>query len=569
MKKSVVKKLCALLLILLMVASFAACGKSSNESNNSPANTSSSGGSSPEVSSNTGGSTGGNTSDSTGGNSGGDIATGTGTPAAGKDTIIIAATMDKGIFDPCATNDLPELYPAISQMIYEPLWRFNSAGDIMYVLATGYDWIDPMTMHVHIREGVNFTDGQMLDAYDVLFSLVRFKHREGQPDAFAQLSEELSSVIDDYTVELVFTEINTNIPYAIPGYPILKNNVPSDIVATSPNGTGPYIISDYVINSILVLTQKDNYWRELPKTKNFEFVQLKEDAQRVNALQTGEVDMAAVPFQDVEYVSSLPDIDVQLNGSAFAQGLFFSISPNSPNGGVFYENPDARRAVCYAINRRAIAKLVYYDYCKVSVIPGADFNIFDIDERFYKEGPYADDGYNPELAKQLAVSSGLVDKEVLLINNGASPVVLMCELIQADLKAIGVTCNVNSFDMGSWTQNLFDETKYNMCIDGIVGGNNSISGALRWGSIMGGGSYRNYQWPGHDRYYEITNMIFSVTDPAERLALNYEMYGYCMENLLWFSIIDQVNALAINSGLRGDPKNSGGQNSFYFNLYWG
>lgn len=562
MRKNVVKRICALLLVFLMVLSIAACNKTGDEGANNAVNTDNSGGSNEGAGSNTG--TGSNTGS---GNSGSSSGSGTGTPAAGKDTIVIAVTQDKGLFDPCATNDI-DLYPAISTMIYEPLWGFDSKGEQFYVLATGYDWIDEMTMHVYIREGVNFTDGQMLDAYDVLFSLVRFKHREGQPDAFGTLSEELSSVVDDYTVELVFTEVNTNIPYFIPGFPILKNNVPSDQVATSPNGTGPYIISEYVINSLLVLTLKDNYWRELPKTKNFEFVQLKEDAQRVNALQTGEVDVATVPFQDVEFVSGLPDIDMEVNPYAFAQGLFFSISPDSPNGGVFADNVDARRAVCHAINRKAILKLVYYDYGKVSVLPGPDFALFDVDERFYKQGPYADDGYNPELAKELAISSGLIDKEVLIINNGASPVVLMCELIQADLKAIGVTCNINSFDMGSWTQNLFDETKYNMCIDMIVGGNNSFSGALRWGSIMGGGSYRTYQWPGHDRYYEITEMISSVSDLKARTELNYELNQMAVENLLWFSIADQVRTVAMNSGLRGDAKNSAGANTYWSKLYW-
>ena len=552
------KKLLVLLIVSLMMFSLASCGNKDAENTNSSAGTAD----------NTGSPAGDSSPSSNSGSNSNTSPASSEPPAvggaiSGKDTIKIAVTGDKGTFDPCATNDL-DIYPAISTMIYEPLWVYTSTGDIKYILATGYDWIDDYTMHVHIREGVTFAGGESFDATDALFSLVRFKHREGQPDAFGQLSEELSSVVDQYTIELVFTEININIPEMIPGYPMLKAGTPSETIATTMNGTGPYELTDYIVNSYMNLSLRDGYWGTPPPTKNFEFIQLKEDAQRVNALQTGEVDVANVPFQDVEFVQSLPGISLDVLPSVLQPTVYFNISPYS----VFNENVDARLAVAHAIDRDAIAKLVYYGYTPRAIMP-ASADCEDIDDRFRNKGYYADDYYNPELARELAESSGLVNETVLLINNGAAPVVLMCELIQANLKAIDVTVEVNNLDMGSWTQHLFDETKYDMCIDSNIAMNRAIAGAFRWSLVnMAAGSYQNYDWPGHDRAFEILAEILTIYDVNERIALNYEVFEMVMDQCFWLCTVDMVSTTAISSDLRGDAKNMGGAFWYWGNLYW-
>jgi ABC-type transport system substrate-binding protein len=171
-------------------------------------------------------------------------------------------------------------------------------------------------------------------------------------------------------------------------------------------------------------------------------------------------------------------------------------------------------------------------------------------------GIYGDD-YNPELARELAEKSGLTDKEILLINNGTSAVVLMCELIQANLKDIGVTCVVNNLDMGSWTTYLFDDTQYDMCIDGVPSAGGFISGAYHFAyRTMAASSYANYDFTGKERAFELVLPILGIADEQERIEMNLELTEICIDAMLWYNIVDGVNSYAMSTELKGDPKNN-------------
>lgn len=536
-KKEVIRKLIALLLVCIMLVSMAACGK---------------GGSSTPVSS-------GNDSGSSGNSS----------PASGKDTVKVGVTADAGTLHPHQNTAIVDLYGAVNGLIYEPLWTVDSEENIVYLLATGYEITGPNTMRITLREGVTFANGETFDAEDALFSLISWNHREGQPAMFANLDEEASKVIDPYTIELVMTEMRINSLVGIGQYSMFdKETYDADALAMKPNGTGPYVVEKYVVNSHLHLTLRDDYWGTTPKIKNFRFVQLKEDLQRVNALEAGEVDVISLPFQDVDYVMALPDIKVDVFPSVDAQALLFNISPSS----VFYENRDARLAVAHAIDRDAIVKNVFYDYAMKSRMP-ATASCLDVDERFFNMGAYGPDGYNPELAKELAVSSGLVNEEILLINNGRSELALMCELIQANLKEIGVNCKVLTLDIGSWADTLFDETKWDMAIDFSWAESfmysSNLQYMLKW---MSAESYYNYQWDGHDRVFylldEAPTRLISMIDEKERIELNLEITKLVVNEMLWFSIIDEMRCRAFRSDLKGNVKNIEGEMMLYRNFYW-
>lgn len=484
--------------------------------------------------------------------------------ASAKDTVTIAVTQDSGTLDPMiiSGNDIVNAV----HMVYDQLWNTDVNGNEIMMLAAGRDKIDDLTYRIHLREGITFSNGSAFEAEDVLYSLDHANNRPGQPAILPQLDVASCKIIDPYTIDLVFSEYQITIMTTIGILCMLdKQTSESDpeTLATRPVGTGPYTVTEYVVNSHLNLTQRDEYWGTMPTIKNYSFVQLKEESQRVNAIEIGEVDIANIPYQDIEYVKSLPDIKID-QGSGIGSALYFNISPSS----VFFENPDARLAVAYAIDRDAINNLAYSGTGTKPNGP-VDGRASDGDDRIFDIGIYADD-YNPEFARQLAESSGLDGRSIRLINNGSSAAALTSELIQANCKTAGITVDITTLDMGTWTTYLFDETQYDMCIDGVGFSPESFSGSYNGSYLyMGAGTYLNYDYNGKERVWEILGSVLANDNIQERIELNYELAKTAAEEMLWYNLVSPTDAFGLSEGLQGNLRNVYGTVSFYRNLSWG
>ncbi|MDR1589868.1 MAG: ABC transporter substrate-binding protein [Oscillospiraceae bacterium] len=433
------------------------------------------------------------------------------------------------------------------RMVYEVLWDIDGEGNRTWLLATGLEVVEPTVWHVKLREGVTFANGNPFTADDVLFSLWRGNNRTGEPATFPVLNLEKSKALDEYTVEIVFDSYDLSY---LNGFSLLyiydKESFDETAAATTPNGTGPYAVTDYVINSHLDLTVRDGYWGEKPAIKNLHFAIMSEDSQRVTALQTGLVDIAGVPYSDIEFIQTLSDLAVAITSPAMTKALYFNPAATS----VFHDNTDARKAVALAIDTQSIANIAYSGFAKASRMPVAVDNI-DVEDRFLDLGVYGI-GYDPVKAKELAESSGLTGKEVLLINNGSSDSQVVAELIQANLAEIGVTANVQNLDPGSWLSIVFDDSQYDMAVDFTTAPSMTIAqNYYSWINYHVGGAYTRNPWPGKDRALELANKVMSVSDPAELSEIYMELTELQTEAMLWFSLVDMTQAAAYNKGLNG------------------
>ena len=465
--------------------------------------------------------------------------------ASTKDSLSIAITQDGGTLDPTTIAGY-DIMNAI-RMIYDSLWDYDIDGNVIWKLATGLTMVEPTKWHIHLREGVTFSNGNPFNADDALFSIWWGNGRPGKPVNFPELDLDNTFVVDEYTVELNFFKYDISYVYGMRQlYMFDKESYDEDDMAIHPIGTGPYVLSDYVINSHLNLTARDDYWGGKPAIQHLNFRILAEDAQRVNALQTGEVDIADIPFQDVSFVETLNGINVDVFTAASNMALYFNVAPTS----VFYDNTDARRAVAMAIDRQAIADIAYSGFATPSRLPQS-MGCSGIESRFLDLGIYGT-GYNPEQAKALAQSSGLVDMEILLINNGSSADVVTCELIQENLRAIGVTVDVRNLDPGSWISYIFDDTTYDMSVDGVFAPSQTLAqNYYAWVLYGVGGAFTRNPWPGQERYLSLIEDIMSISDAKKLSDVTMELTQIHEAAMLWFGLIDTQRATAYKSGLVG------------------
>ncbi|MFT3688333.1 ABC transporter substrate-binding protein [Paenirhodobacter sp.] len=299
--------------------------------------------------------------------------------AAGAETLRWSRSADALTLDPHAQND--GVSHTILRQIYETLVSRDASGTLEPLLAT--EWFvkegDPNIWVFKIREGVKFHDGADLTAEDVVFSLNRVR---SELSKLRQLHADVEGVtaVDDHTVEVRLRGPNLIYPNNLTGSYILDkgwaeaNNVvevqdyaagKDNHAVRNTNGTGPYVLKGREVGVRTTLTFNPAYWaEEKPQVTEVQFLPISDNATRVAALLSGEVDFVHdVPVQDIQRLQNAPGVTV-LTGPE-NRNIFLGYrlddaplkSSNVTDRNPFAD-PKVREAVHLAVDRDAIVKVV-------------------------------------------------------------------------------------------------------------------------------------------------------------------------------------------------------------------
>src|SRR5947208_6502279 len=114
-----------------------------------------------------------------------------------------ASQGDPQTIDPHSQNEL--LTNSINGQMYETLVNRGRKLEIVPVLATEWQQVDPLTWRFTLRKDVKFHDGTPFTADDVLFSVQRASEGTSQIRVYATALGKAAKV-DDYTVEFKLPE---------------------------------------------------------------------------------------------------------------------------------------------------------------------------------------------------------------------------------------------------------------------------------------------------------------------------------------------------------------------------
>src|SRR5919205_1499248 len=186
-----------------------------------------------------------------------------------------ASQGDPQTMDPHSQNEL--LTNSINGQVYETLVNRGKKLEIVPVLATEWQQVDPLTWRFTLRRGVRFHDGAPFTADDVLFSVERASRGTSQIRVYATaLGKPVK--IDDYTVEFRLPEPNPIMLEHATLVQIMskawceKNKVtkPLDFskkeesyASTHANGTGPYMLKAREPDVRTVMVRNPNYWGKI------------------------------------------------------------------------------------------------------------------------------------------------------------------------------------------------------------------------------------------------------------------------------------------------------------------
>ncbi|WMS42765.1 ABC transporter substrate-binding protein [Acuticoccus sp. MNP-M23] len=227
----------------------------------------------------------------------------------------------KGL-DPYSLNETFTL--SMLGNVYEGLTRRDGDLNIIPGLAESWEVVDDTTWRFKLREGVKFQNGNDFTADDVVFSANRVRS-EGS-DLLTRIPADAEfTAVDDYTVEVKLTSPNPILHYEWDTWGIMdkewtEENDAVKVTSASDespnyaslhaNGTGPFKVASHEVGVRTIYEPNTDWWNWDNKDFNIEsveFTPIGQDATRVAALLSGELDLVfPIPVQDIKRVESNP-----------------------------------------------------------------------------------------------------------------------------------------------------------------------------------------------------------------------------------------------------------------------
>ena len=343
--------------------------------------------------------------------------------------------------------------------VYNTLVGVDENLQLIPELATSWEPIDEDTWEFKIREGVKFHNGEELTAEDVKFSIERIPAVTG-PMSMTIYTKRVADVevIDDYTLQVHTNGTAPSLPndfirlFVVPASTGMEAGNEQFNSGEKAIGTGPYKFVSWEPKGDLVLERFDDYWGEKPYWVNVTRREIADDAARVAALLSGQVDLINyVPASDYISLQNNPEIDTFVSDSVYILNVQPSVADEEPqpitvNGEEVEGNPlqdlRVRKALDLAIDRDTLVRVVLEGL-------GTPANQLMPEGFFGYSGDIPAPEYNLEEAKRLLTEAGYPDGfevDFTCTNNRIPGDSVVCEALAQMWSRLGLTVNAQALN---------------------------------------------------------------------------------------------------------------------------
>ncbi|WP_405097950.1 ABC transporter substrate-binding protein [Oceanobacillus sp. FSL H7-0719] len=179
-----------------------------------------------------------------------------------------------------------------SPLFQSTLLTYNKDFEIAYDLAESYEVSDDGRIWtIHIRDDVKFSDGEALDAADVVFTFETAQQSASVVDLSNLKKVEAK---DDFIVEMTLEEPDSTFIYTLVTTGIVPEHAYSEEYKENPIGSGPYELVQWDKGQQVIAEVNPHYYGKEPEFSKLTFLFLAEDAAFA-AANAGGVDILSVP----------------------------------------------------------------------------------------------------------------------------------------------------------------------------------------------------------------------------------------------------------------------------------
>ncbi|WP_262407790.1 ABC transporter substrate-binding protein [Psittacicella hinzii] len=458
-------------------------------------------------------------------------------------------------------------YNSSSRVIFNRLVE-NERGSTKLIPALAESWEvseDSLEVTLHLRKGVTFNDNDIFtptrefNADDVIFTFSRMLDKDNPYNkvgggnypywnimGFSSLVNHLEKV-DDYTVKVYLNQPNVTFVsdlamdvlsiYSKEYADFLLSEGKPELIDQKPIGTGPWKLDTYIKDTAIRYTVNPNYFRGQADIGTLIYSITPDPTSRLAKVITGQCDFMEAP-NSIDQATVIDKYNLKTSLQTGLNVAYLALN----NDLEVLKDVRVRRALDMAIDKEAIAKLVYNDQVVVDghVLTSTMLG-YDPDLKVAK--------YDPEEAKKLLAQAGYpngfsIKIFVQPVSRSSNPNPRRtAELIQQDWKKIGVEATLETTEYNEFIKQTragnFETGTYGWSGDN-GDSDNFLTPLLSSGSI-GKSNYSRFNNSEFDRLVELAR---TTADTDERAKIYAQAERVFVENQP-FIVIGHSMLLAI------------------------
>jgi peptide/nickel transport system substrate-binding protein len=280
-------------------------------------------------------------------------ATPTALPQGG--TLHLTSLADVETLNPLLSDDGPST--EIQSYLYDAPFRSDPwTGETLPHMVESWELDDGnRTVVYHVRQGMQWSDGEPITALDFKFTFDALLAADGQGQPVLSQSPHLDLVeqvetvelIDDYTLQVRYSEplcanvarmdlrwLPSHVYLADPDFRF------ADLVEHSSNWeptvfSGPFVLQGWVADDHITLARNEGYWQGAPHLDGIEWQVMFEEAEALERLRSGASDLGIVPPQGLAEMEEVQDLNLY---KLFSQSNYVYLGLNQGDP----ENPQPR-----------------------------------------------------------------------------------------------------------------------------------------------------------------------------------------------------------------------------------
>ena len=469
-----------------------------------------------------------------------------------KDSIVIATMSETPSLSPYDHNATAGSY--MNLLTYSTLFNTDVEMNPQPNLVESYENTSETEWVFKLKQGVKFHNGDEMKAEDVVAS-IEYGKTCAEVNLYNQCVDTIEAV-DEYTIK-----ITTPGPSAVLLNHLCHHGnaiVPKKLLdeghdfATDPVGSGPYKFVSWKRGDSLEFEAFEDYFGGAPAIKHMIWKIIPEGSSRTIALEAGEIDFI-VEVETMDYERLKGDDNITVLEYESTEHNWLMLNNEAPG----LDNQDVRHAINSAIDKESVVTVAYNGMATASWtmtpsnFPGTT-------------GENADT-YDVEKAKEYLDASGVDPSSVTFsIITSDDTKKRAAEVIQANLKEIGIECTIESMDLATYLSTTA-EGDYTAAIGGYTSSNllSYVVGVYHSSSINASNKTRLND-PEVDA---LIDQAKTTLDEEERVAILEQLSAKLNEICSQVPLYQPLTLRAYDSGLQGVEVSDSG--TLYFeDVYW-
>lgn len=464
-----------------------------------------------------------------------------------KAELVIGSAADINNLDLQAQQD--QINNIVLKLTHQPLVYFTNKGTFEPDVATSWEFKDDKHIIFHLDPRAKFSDGSPLTADDVKFTMDRALKSYVANNLAGLVA---TNVVDVHTVEMEIKTYNNEFVQSLASVPVSilsKKAYESGMKDPYYIGSGPYKFDKWVQGEYVRVVKNTNYWREDQGVSDaIVFKPILEDSSRVIALQTGEIDVCInPPINELQFLKKDKNITVFEKPGSRLFYFAFNVTKKP------WDNEKLRQAVACAIDRNSVLQVAVYGKGtpQKTILNRGLWGFYDDMEGF----PY-DVARAKKLMAEAGYPNGGINTTLLIANS--SPYTNIAQVIQANLKEIGINVSIQTVD---------DATLKATCKSGtqelyLWRWNEDSKVDFVYRDLFYTGSGSNYHHYSDKHADELTDLVATEKDQNKRMQDGIELQKYLVNACPQVPLYIANLVIAYNKNLKGEYLFGGGNHDW-------